>query len=302
MQYRTIAKLQSTYVEELLKEISEKTGKVHTYFRQTVAATGRLSSQFPNLQNIPIRLEEGRKIRKVFVPSEPGWSILAADYSQIELRVLADISDDERLKEAFVHDMDIHTKTASDVFGVAAEDVDSNMRRSAKAVNFGIVYGISDYGLSQNLNITRKEAARFIDQYFDVFQGVRRYMDDIVKDAKRDGYVKTLLERRRYLPEINASNFNLRSFAERTAMNTPIQGTAADIIKLAMVQMDKALRERNLRSRMLLQVHDELVFEVPPEEMETMKELVPATMEAALKLAVPLKAEVSYGSNWYEAK
>lgn len=302
LQYRTIAKLQSTYVEGLLKEISEKTGKVHTYFRQTVAATGRLSSQFPNLQNIPIRLEEGRKIRKVFVPSEPGWSILAADYSQIELRVLADISDDERLKEAFVHDMDIHTKTASDVFGVAAEDVDSNMRRSAKAVNFGIVYGISDYGLSQNLNITRKEAARFIDQYFDVFQGVRRYMDDIVKDAKRDGYVKTLLERRRYLPEINASNFNLRSFAERTAMNTPIQGTAADIIKLAMVQMDNALRERNLRSRMLLQVHDELVFEVPPEEMETMKELVPATMEAALKLAVPLKAEVSYGSNWYEAK
>ncbi|MXO81718.1 DNA polymerase I, partial [Paenibacillus sp. OT2-17] len=189
LQYRTIAKLQSTYVEGLLKEISEKTGKVHTYFRQTVAATGRLSSQFPNLQNIPIRLEEGRKIRKVFVPSEPGWSILAADYSQIELRVLADISDDERLKEAFVHDMDIHTKTASDVFGVAAEDVDSNMRRSAKAVNFGIVYGISDYGLSQNLNITRKEAARFIDQYFDVFQGVRRYMDDIVKDAKRDGYV-----------------------------------------------------------------------------------------------------------------
>ncbi|MGZ0040488.1 DNA polymerase I [Paenibacillus ottowii] len=302
LQYRTIAKLQSTYVEGLLKEISEKTGKVHTYFRQTVAATGRLSSQFPNLQNIPIRLEEGRKIRKVFVPSEPGWSILAADYSQIELRVLADISDDERLKEAFVHDMDIHTKTASDVFGVPAEEVDSNMRRSAKAVNFGIVYGISDYGLSQNLNITRKEAARFIDQYFDVFQGVRRYMDDIVKDAKRDGYVKTLLERRRYLPEINASNFNQRSFAERTAMNTPIQGTAADIIKLAMVQMDAALRERNLRSRMLLQVHDELVFEVPPEEMEIMKELVPATMEAALKLAVPLKAEVSYGSNWYEAK
>lgn len=302
LQYRTIAKLQSTYVEGLLKEISEKTGKVHTYFRQTVAATGRLSSQFPNLQNIPIRLEEGRKIRKAFVPSEPGWSILAADYSQIELRVLADISDDERLKEAFVHDMDIHTKTASDVFGVPAEDVDSNMRRSAKAVNFGIVYGISDYGLSQNLNITRKEAARFIDQYFDVFQGVRRYMDDIVKDAKRDGYVKTLLERRRYLPEINASNFNLRSFAERTAMNTPIQGTAADIIKLAMVQMDVALRERGLRSRMLLQVHDELVFEVPPEEIETMKELVPATMEAALKLAVALKAEVSYGSNWYEAK
>lgn len=302
LQYRTIAKLQSTYVEGLLKEISEETGKVHTYYRQTIAATGRLSSQFPNLQNIPIRLEEGRKIRKVFVPSEPGWYILAADYSQIELRVLAHISGDEGLKEAFLHDMDIHTKTAMDVFGVKAEDVDANMRRSAKAVNFGIVYGISDYGLSQNLNITRKEAAQFIDQYFDAFQGVRKYMDDIVRDAKRDGYVTTLLERRRYLPEINASNFNLRSFAERTAMNTPIQGTAADIIKLAMVQMDAALAKEKLKSRMLLQVHDELVFEVPEDELELMKRLVPETMEHALSLSVPLKAEVSYGVNWYEAK
>ncbi|KAA8784341.1 DNA polymerase-1 [Paenibacillus sp. 4624] len=302
LQYRQLAKLQSTYVEGLLKEISDRDGKVHTFYRQTIAATGRLSSQFPNLQNIPIRMEEGRKIRKVFVPSEPGWSILAADYSQIELRVLAHISDDERLKEAFVHDMDIHTKTASDVFGVKPEDVDSDMRRSAKAVNFGIVYGISDYGLSQNLNITRKEAAQFIDQYFEVFQGVRRYMDDIVKEARQDGYVKTLLERRRYLPEINASNFNLRSFAERTAMNTPIQGTAADIIKLAMVQMDEALRERKLQSRMLLQVHDELVFEVPADELELMKELVPSVMEKALTLSVPLKAEVSFGENWYEAK
>ncbi|SES94334.1 DNA polymerase I [Paenibacillus sp. NFR01] len=302
LQYRTIAKLQSTYVEGLLKEVSGETGKVHTFYRQTIAATGRLSSQYPNLQNIPIRLEEGRKIRKVFVPSEPGWSILAADYSQIELRVLAHISDDERLKEAFVNDMDIHTKTAMDVFGVSAEQVDSNMRRSAKAVNFGIVYGISDYGLSQNLNITRKEAAQFIDQYFEVFQGVRRYMDEIVQEARKQGYVTTLLERRRYLPEINAKNFNLRSFAERTAMNTPIQGTAADIIKLAMVQMDKALYERKLRSRMLLQVHDELVFEVPEEEMDLMKKLLPEVMEGALKLSVPLKAEVSYGSNWYEAK
>ncbi|MBT2292221.1 DNA polymerase I [Paenibacillus albidus] len=302
LQYRTIAKLQSTYVEGLLKEISPETGKVHTFYRQTIAATGRLSSQFPNLQNIPIRLEEGRKIRKVFVPSEPGWSILAADYSQIELRVLAHISDDERLKEAFLQDMDIHTKTAMDVFGVTAEQVDSNMRRSAKAVNFGIVYGISDYGLSQNLNITRKEASHFIEQYFEVFQGVRRYMDEIVVEARKNGYVTTLLERRRYLPEINASNFNLRSFAERTAMNTPIQGTAADIIKLAMVHMDKALAERGLKSRMLLQVHDELVFEVPAGELELMKTLLPEVMEGALKLSVPLKAEVSYGSNWYEAK
>lgn len=302
LQYRTIAKLQSTYVEGLLKEISPETGKVHTYYRQTIAATGRLSSQYPNLQNIPIRLEEGRKIRKIFIPSEPGWSILAADYSQIELRVLAHISDDERLKEAFLHDMDIHTKTAMDVFGVGAQEVDANMRRSAKAVNFGIVYGISDYGLSQNLNITRKEAARFIEQYFEVFQGVRRYMDDIVQEARKNGYVTTLLERRRYLPDIKASNFNLRSFAERTAMNTPIQGTAADIIKLAMVQMDAAIAERSLSSRMLLQVHDELVFEVPEHELELMKKLVPEVMEGALALSVPLKAEVSYGSNWYEAK
>lgn len=302
LEYRSIAKLQSTYVEGLLKEISDKTGKVHTYYRQTIAATGRLSSQFPNLQNIPIRLEEGRKIRKVFVPSEENWYILAADYSQIELRVLAHISDDDNLKEAFVHDMDIHTKTAMDVFGVEESAVDSNMRRSAKAVNFGIVYGISDYGLSQNLNITRKEASQFIEQYFEVFQGVRKFMEDIVKQAKQDGYVTTLLGRRRYLPEINASNFNLRSFAERTAMNTPIQGTAADIIKLAMVHMDAALTEKKLKSRMLLQVHDELVFEVPEEELETMKKLVPEVMGNALKLAVPLKAEVSFGRNWYEAK
>lgn len=302
LDYRQLAKLQSTYVEGLMKEISPITGKVHTYYRQTIAATGRLSSQFPNLQNIPIRMEEGRKIRKVFVPSEKGWKIVAADYSQIELRVLAHISGDAGLQEAFLNDMDIHTKTAMDVFGVTAEQVDSNMRRSAKAVNFGIVYGISDYGLSQNLNITRKEAARFIDQYFDAFEGVRKYMDDIVLEAKQNGYVKTLLERRRYLPEINASNFNLRSFAERTAMNTPIQGTAADIIKLAMVLMDKELKERKLRSAMLLQVHDELVFEVPSEEVELMTSLVPETMEKAITLSVPLKADVSSGMNWYEAK
>ncbi|MBW5449105.1 DNA polymerase I [Cohnella sp. CFH 77786] len=303
LHYRQLAKLQSTYIEGLLKEIREETGgKIHTYYRQTIAATGRLSSQYPNLQNIPIRLEEGRQIRKAFVPSEPGWRILGADYSQIELRVLAHISGDERLKEAFLQEMDIHTKTAMDVFGVPKDQVDANMRRSAKAVNFGIVYGISDYGLSQNLNITRKEAAAFIEQYFSVFQGVRRYMDTIVEQAKQDGYVTTLLGRRRYLPDIRASNFNLRSFAERTAMNTPIQGTAADIIKLAMVRMDEALRERGLRSRMLLQVHDELVFEVPEEELETMKVLVPRVMESALELDVPLKADVSFGTNWYEAK
>ncbi|MBM7564090.1 DNA polymerase I [Paenibacillus sacheonensis] len=302
LHYRQLTKLQSTYVEGLLKEIRRDTGKVHTYYRQTIAATGRLSSQFPNLQNIPIRMEEGRRIRKAFVPSEPGWKILAADYSQIELRVLAHISGDEKMKEAFIEDTDIHTKTAMDVFGVSASEVDANMRRQAKAVNFGIVYGISDFGLSNNLGISRKDAAKFIEQYFAVFQGVRQYMDDIVAQARKDGFVTTLLERRRYLPEIKASNFNLRSFAERTAMNTPIQGTAADIIKLAMVKMDHELRERGLRSRMLLQVHDELVFEVPAEELELMKTLVPEVMESALKLDVPLRADVSYGDNWYEAK
>jgi DNA polymerase-1 len=302
LHYRQLAKLQSTYVEGLLKEVRAETGKVHTYYRQTIAATGRLSSQFPNLQNIPIRLEEGRKIRKVFVPSEPGWYILTADYSQIELRVLAHISQDKNLKEAFLQNMDIHTKTAMDVFGVAEDQVDANMRRSAKAVNFGIVYGISDYGLSQNLGITRKDAASFIEQYFAVFKGVRQYMDDIVKEARKNGYVTTMLQRRRYLPEITASNFNLRSFAERTAMNTPIQGTAADIIKLAMVQMDERLKQEKLKSRMLLQVHDELVFEVPEEELDIMKRIVPEVMAGALVLDVPLKADVDYGLTWYEAK
>jgi DNA polymerase-1 len=302
LHYRQLSKLQSTYVEGLLKEIHPKTKKVHTYFRQTIAATGRLSSQYPNLQNIPIRLEEGRKIRQVFVPSEQDWVILAADYSQIELRILAHISEDPGLMEAFKHDMDIHTKTAMDVFGVSEDQVDSNMRRQAKAVNFGIVYGISDYGLSQNLHITRKEAAVFIDQYFQAFTGVRKYMDDIVKQAKQDGYVSTMLNRRRYLPEINASNFNLRSFAERTAMNTPIQGSAADIIKSAMVQMAQRMKDAGVESRMLLQVHDELVFEVPKAELEQMKKLLIETMESAVELNVPLKVDVSVGSNWYEAK
>jgi DNA polymerase-1 len=300
--YRSLAKLQSTYVEGLLKEVRPETGKIHTYFKQTIAATGRLSSQYPNLQNIPIRLEEGRKIRKVFVPHQNGWSILAADYSQIELRVLAHISQDENMMEAFHQNMDIHTKTAMDVFGVEAAEVDSNMRRQAKAVNFGIVYGISDYGLSQNLDITRAEAAKFIEQYFAVFQGVRRYMDDIIKQARQDGYVTTMLQRRRYLADITASNFNIRSFAERTAMNTPIQGTAADIIKLAMVQIAERMRQEKLASRMLLQVHDELVFEVPADEMDIMRRIVPDVMEHALELSVPLKVDVDSGSSWYEAK
>lgn len=229
--YRQLGKLQSTYIEGLLKEIHESDSKVHTRFQQALTATGRLSSTDPNLQNIPIRLEEGRKIRQAFVPSKEGWILFSADYSQIELRVLAHMSEDKNLVEAFREGMDVHTRTAMDVFHVAEEEVDSNMRRAAKAVNFGIVYGISDYGLSQNLDITRKEAATFIEKYFASFPGVKQYMDDIVQNAKFNGYVTTILNRRRYLPDITSSNFNLRSFAERTAMNTPIQGSAADIIK-----------------------------------------------------------------------
>jgi DNA polymerase-1 len=254
------------------------------------------------LQNIPIRLEEGRKIRQAFVPSEKDWVIFSADYSQIELRVLAHISGDQKLIEAFREDMDIHTKTAMDVFHVQKEEVTSNMRRQAKAVNFGIVYGISDYGLSQNLGITRKEAGQFIERYFASYPDVKEYMDEIVREAKRKGYVTTLLHRRRYLPEITSRNFNVRSFAERTAMNTPIQGSAADIIKKAMIDMAERLKKEQLKSRMLLQVHDELIFEVPPDEIETMKKIVPDVMEHAVELKVPLKVDYAYGPTWYDAK
>jgi len=300
--YRQLGKLQSTYIEGLLKVINPKTEKVHTRYQQTLTATGRLSSIDPNLQNIPIRLEEGRKIRQAFVPSEKGWVIFAADYSQIELRVLAHIAGDEKLIDAFKHDMDIHTKTAMEVFHVEEDEVTSNMRRQAKAVNFGIVYGISDYGLSQSLGITRKEAGQFIDRYLHTYPGVKEYMDDIIHSARQKGYVTTLMQRRRYLPEITARNFNLRSFAERTAMNTPIQGTAADIIKKAMIDMDEALKDKGLQTRLLLQVHDELIFEAPEEEIETLKKLVPDVMENALELKVPLKVDYAYGPTWFDAK
>ena len=300
--YRQLGKLNSTYVEGLLKVIYSDTGKIHTRFNQALTQTGRLSSTDPNLQNIPIRLEEGRKIRKAFIPSNENWVMFAADYSQIELRVLAHIAQDQNLIEAFQQDEDIHTKTAMNVFNVNKDDVTSNMRRHAKAVNFGIVYGISDYGLSQSIDVSRKEAGEFIDRYLESFPGVKNYMEDVVVKAKEEGYVSTMLQRRRYLPEINSRNFNQRGFAERTAMNTPIQGTAADIIKLAMVQMDTRLKEENLKTRMLLQVHDELIFEAPEEEIETLKRIVPEVMESAIKLDVPLKVDYEYGSTWYDAK
>lgn len=302
LQYRQLGKLQSTYIEGLLKVINPKTGKVHTRFQQALTATGRLSSIDPNLQNIPIRLEEGRKIRQAFVPSEKDWLIFAADYSQIELRVLADIAGDEKLIQAFKEDLDIHTKTAMEVFHVAKDEVTSNMRRQAKAVNFGIVYGISDYGLSQNLGINRKEAGQFIERYLNSYPGVKEYMDDIIHSAKQKGYVSTLMQRRRYIPEITSRNFNLRSFAERTAMNTPIQGSAADIIKKAMIDMAAALKEHGLKTRLLLQVHDELIFEAPQDELEILKKLVPDVMEHALELKVPLKVDYAYGPTWFDAK
>ncbi|WP_342598588.1 DNA polymerase I [Psychrobacillus sp. FSL H8-0483] len=302
LHYRQLGKLNSTYIEGLLKEIHEQDGKIHTRYQQALTSTGRLSSINPNLQNIPVRLEEGRKIRKAFVPSHAGWVMFAADYSQIELRVLAHMSEDKNLVEAFNNDMDIHTKTAMDVFHVAKEDVTSDMRRAAKAVNFGIVYGISDYGLSQNLDITRKEAATFIEQYLNSFPGVKGYMDEIVQEAKHKGYVTTILNRRRYLPEITSSNFNLRSFAERTAMNTPIQGSAADIIKKAMINMALRLKEENMQTKMLLQVHDELIFEAPQEEIALLEKIVPEVMESAIKLIVPLKVDYAFGSSWYDTK
>lgn len=300
--YRQLQKLQSTYIEGLLKVIHQDTNKVHTRFNQALTQTGRLSSVDPNLQNIPIRLEEGRKIRRAFVPSEENWFIFAADYSQIELRVLAHISGDEKLIEAFKNNMDIHTKTAMDVFHVSEDEVTPNMRRQAKAVNFGIVYGISDYGLSQNLGITRKEAKQFIDKYFEIYTGVKEYMEEIVREAKLNGYVSTIMNRRRYLPDITSRNFNVRSFAERTAMNSPIQGSAADIIKKAMIDLDGKLKEENLQARMLLQVHDELILEAPKEELDKLKEIVPAVMENTVQLEVPLKVDYAYGDSWFDAK
>lgn len=300
LQYRQLVKLHGTYVEGLKSLADPVTGKVHTTFNQTVTATGRLSSQEPNLQNIPIRLEQGRLIRKVFIPSQAGWLLLAADYSQIELRVLAHMSGDANLIDAFRKKQDIHARTASEVFGVPLEMVTPEMRRQAKAVNFGIVYGISDYGLSRDLGISRKEAARYIDLYFTRYPGVKKYIDDVIQRAREQGYVTTLLNRRRYLPDLFSSNRNVRAFGERTAMNTPIQGTAADIIKLAMIKIEEEFRARGLTAAMILQVHDELIFEVPEQELEVVAELVRDTMENVMTLQVPLEVDVKVGPNWYD--
>lgn len=302
LDYRQITKLQSTYVIGLQDAILED-GKIHTRYVQDLTQTGRLSSTDPNLQNIPVRLEQGRLIRKAFVPSLENSVLLASDYSQIELRVLAHISQDQHLIEAFQQGADIHTSTAMRVFGIEkAEDVTPNDRRNAKAVNFGVVYGISDFGLSNNLGISRKEAKNYIDTYFERFPGIKDYMETIVREARDKGYVETLYKRRRELPDINSRNFNVRNFAERTAINSPIQGSAADILKVAMINLDRALTEAGLSTRMLLQVHDEIVLEVPMAELETVKAMVKETMESAIQLSVPLIADENEGETWYEAK
>ncbi len=302
LEYRQITKLQSTYVIGLQDAILED-GKIHTRYVQDLTQTGRLSSTDPNLQNIPVRLAQGRLIRKAFVPSLEDSVLLASDYSQIELRVLAHISQDQHLIEAFQQGADIHTSTAMRVFGIEkVEDVTANDRRNAKAVNFGVVYGISDFGLSNNLGISRKEAKAYIDTYFERFPGIKNYMETIVREARDKGFVETLYKRRRELPDINSRNFNVRNFAERTAINSPIQGSAADILKVAMIRLDRALTETGLATRMLLQVHDEIVLEVPKSELEVVKTMVKEIMESAINLSVPLIVDENEGQTWYEAK
>ena len=302
LEYRQLVKLKSTYVEGLLSVINPNTGKIHSSFNQTVTVTGRISSTEPNLQNIPIKLEMGRNIRKVFVPTDENFILLDADYSQIELRVLAHITQDKNMIYAFKNDEDIHTTTAAQVFGVEKSEVTKILRSRAKAVNFGIVYGIGDFSLSKDLGITRKEARKYIDGYLDKYPNVRDYMHNTVEEGKVKGFVTTLFNRRRYLPELKSSNFNLRSFGERIAMNTPIQGSAADIIKIAMVKVYKSLKDKNLKSRLILQVHDELIIETVLNEKSEVEVLLKECMEEAAELSVPLSVEVKAGRNWYESK
>ena len=300
MDYRMLTKLKSTYADGLLKVI-DADGRIRTTFQNMVTATGRLSSTDPNLQNIPVRKELGAEIRKMFVPRE-GWVFVDADYSQIELRVLAHMAEDTLMQASFRSGMDIHTATASQVFGVSPEEVTPLQRRHAKAVNFGIVYGISEFSLAEDIGVSRYEAKDYIDSYLNRYSGVKAYMHDIVASAREQGYVTTLFGRRRYIPELKSSNFNLRQGAERIALNTPIQGTAADLIKLAMVRVDGALRESGLRAKLILQVHDELIVECPPEEELQVKEIVTREMEGVAQLSVPLVAEAKAGKTWYDAK
>jgi len=300
LSHRTLSKLKSTYTDALLELIHPKTGRIHTSYNQTVTATGRLSSSEPNLQNIPIRTEEGRRIRSAFIP-EDGWQLISADYSQIELRILAHYSEDEILIKAFLDEEDIHTRTACEVFGIPEDQMTSELRRQAKAINFGIIYGMSAFGLSKQLGISQKMAKVYIDNYFSRYGGVKRFMDQTIESSRKTGKTTTLLNRIRLLPDINSTNQNVRGFAERIAVNTPIQGTAADLIKIAMIRVDDAFQKQHLKSAMLLTVHDELIFESPTDEIETVQRLVKEIMENIWELRVPLKVNIARGNNWAEA-
>ena len=300
LKHRTLAKLKSTYTDALLDLIHPETGRIHTSFNQTVTATGRLSSSDPNLQNIPVRTDEGREIRRAFVPKRK-WHFVSADYSQIELRILAHCSDDQILIKAFMEDEDIHMRTAAEVFQVFPSFITKELRQQAKAINFGIIYGMSPFGLSKQLDISRKMANTYINNYFARYKGVKKFVDSTIEEVGKTGRTSTLLGRIRLLPDINSTNKNIRRFAERTAVNTPIQGSAADLIKVAMIKVDKAFKEKNMKSAMLLSVHDELIFEVPPDELNTVKKLVKEIMEGVWELKVPLKVNVACGENWAEA-
>jgi DNA polymerase-1 len=299
LQYRQLAKLKSTYTDAFPALVNPKTGRLHTSFNQTGTTTGRLSSSEPNMQNIPIRGELGGKIRQAII-AEPGWQLLSADYSQIDLRALAHISQDPELIATFLRDEDVHAATASRIFNVPPDKVTTEMRRVAKTVNFGVIYGMSDYGLEQATSFSREEAAQFISAYFEKYPKVKDYIEATKSQAREIGYVQTVMGRRRYIPEINSPNRQIREAAERMAINMPVQGTSADIIKIAMVNLHREMAKRNLQSKMTLQVHDELVFEVPPEEIDLMKELVSEIMPQALKLSVPLKIDIKLGKNWAE--
>ena len=301
LEYRSVNKLQSTYVKALPEEINPKTGRIHTVYNQAVAATGRLSSNQPNLQNIPIRTERGQQVRKAFIPRDKDHVLLAADYSQIELRIIAALSKDPAMLEAFQNGEDIHATTAAKVFGVALEEVTREQRSNAKTVNFGIVYGVSAFGLSQQTNLNRTEAKELIEAYYATYPKLKAYMSDQVDLARENGYVTTVLGRRRYLKDINSQNAIVRGAAERNAVNAPIQGSAADIIKIAMINIHHRMEKENWQSKMLLQVHDELVFDVPRAEVETLSAMVKEEMENAFSLEVPLLVEVGIGENWLEA-
>lgn len=302
LEYRTLSKLISTYLDALPQLIRPETGRIHTSFNQTVTATGRLSSSEPNLQNIPVRTEEGKKIRSLFVPGEGYDCFISSDYSQVELRVMAHMSGDESLIRAFREKEDIHRRTAAEVLGIPMEEVTAEQRSHAKAVNFGIIYGISDFGLARQLGISRQAAADYIRVYFERYPRIHAFMEEMVEKARETGRTETLFGRVRDLPDILSKNFNRRSFAERTAMNTPIQGTAADIMKIAMIRVARALRDGGFRSRILLQVHDELVLEAVQDEVEAVSELVRREMEGAAELKAPLVADVHIGRNWAETK